>query len=365
MTKHSIFKIILVGGGTMGPVSPLLAIADHIYNEKPETKFLLVGTYHGPEKKAAHGLGIDFKAIFSGKLRRYFSLQTLWSPFAILLGFLQSLFIIVSYKPNVVVGAGGFVQVPLMYAAWVLRIPILIHQQDVERTLSNSLCAPIATKITVTFEHSIRDFSQGSGLFSEANNKVLWAGNPVRFNTKELPAKSAALKFFKLHSELPVVLITGGSSGAEGLNKLVEKALPKLLSFAQIIHTTGKPSEKSLPNYHPYKYIERMDMAYAAADVVISRAGLSAISELSVLHKPAIIIPMPKTHQESNAAMLWSKKAAIVFDQDGTEVDELLKGVRNLLLDGNLQKSITSNLAEIMPAGAEQRIAKVIYSLAQ
>lgn len=362
MTKQTL-KILLVGGGTMGPVSPLLAVAKHIYEQNPETDFYFVGTRSGPEKKVVTQQGLKFSAIFAGKLRRYLSIQTLIAPFATFLGFVQSLVIILKFKPDVVFGAGGFVQVPVMYAAWVLQVPVIIHQQDVDLTLSNSLCAPIATKITVTFEHSTRDFSQGIGLFSEANNKVLWTGNPVRFNLDTLPTKADALKFFKLLEDLPVILVVGGSSGAEGLNKLVAQALSKITKFAQVVHSVGKVVAKSSPNYYPHQYINRMDMAYAVADIVISRAGLSSISELSVLHKPAIIIPMPKTHQESNAAMLWSKKAALVFDQDGTEVDEFVQGIRNLLVDGNLQKSLTSNLAEIMPTGAEERISKVIYSV--
>ncbi len=368
MTKHENLKIILVGGGTMGPVSPLLVVAEQVSAEKPETEFLFVGTHNGPERKAVTNHGLAFKAIFSGKLRRYFSLRTFFTPFTLAFGFLQSLYIIATFKPGVVVGAGGFVQVPLLYAAWILRVPIIIHQQDVDRTLSNALCAPIATKITVTFEHSTRDFSQGVGLFSERNNKVLWTGNPVRFEISDLPPKSEALKFFKLVENLPVILITGGSSGAQGLNLLIEQALPQLTLFAQIIHTTGKPKASDLSvkqQYHPYQYIERMDMAYAAADVVISRAGLSAISELSVLRKPAVIIPMPNTHQESNAAMLWSKKAAVVLDQDGTEPSDLVKEIRRLLLDGNLQKTITDNMADIMPRGAEKRIARIIYEIAK
>lgn len=358
-------RILFVGGGTMGPVSPLLAVANYISEEKPEAKFLFVGTRSGPEKKAVTGLSYKFKSIYAGKLRRYISIRTLVAPFLIAIGFLQSLFIIAKFKPDVVFGAGGFVQVPVMYAAWCLRIPVLIHQQDVDRTLSNSLCALIATKITVSLEHSTRDFSQGIGLFSEKNNKVLWTGNPVRFKMKDMPSKNEGLEFFKLEKDLPVVLVVGGSSGAIGLNNMLDKALAKITTFAQVIHQTGASNvaSKYSDNYHPHQYINRMDMAYAAADVVISRAGLSSISELSALRKPAVIIPMPRTHQESNAAMLWSKKAALVFDQNGTTPEELAQGIRNLLIDGDLQKTLTHNMAEIMPEKADERIAKVIYSL--
>ncbi len=363
--KKAELKIVFVGGGTMGPVSPLLALATYIKHERPQTSFLFIGTRTGPERDVVVRQGIVFKSVLAGKLRRYWSLKNLLMPILTIVGFFQSLFVLSAFKPDVVVGAGGFVQVPVMYAAWVLRIPVTLHQQDVEVTLSNSLCAPIASKITVTFEHSTRDFSQGLGLFARKHNKVLWTGNPVRYSASTLPAKNEALEFFKLQNDVPVILIIGGSSGAEGLNRLIDQSCTELTTFAQVIHSTGqhKSTTATNPHYHAYPFIERMDMAYAAADIVVSRAGLSAISELSAVGKPSVIIPMPATHQESNAAMLYSRKAAVVLDQNTTEPPEFVKEIRTLLIDGERQKALVENMHEIMPAGATGRIAEVLYSL--
>lgn len=364
MNKSNTMKIVLVGGGTMGPVSPLLAVASYLKHHHSPVEFLFIGTKNGPERRMVESEQIKFISIFAGKLRRYWSFANFFAPILFLAGFIHAFILLLKFKPTSVFGAGGFVQVPVVYAAWILRIPIVIHQQDVDVTLSNSLCAPFATKITVTFEHSTRDFSQGSGVFKSTNTKIVWTGNPVRNNIYSA-SRDEAVKYFRLSSELPTVLITGGSSGAQKLNELIMQALPELLKIAQVIHSlgaNGQVSQKSI-HYHPYTFIDRMDLALASSDVVVSRAGMSAISELCLTRKPAIVIPMPDTHQESNAALLWDRKAAVVLDQTTLTPQELVSEIHKLLINGQRRTELAKNIADLMPENAAKSISEIIGKL--
>ena len=357
-------KVVLVGGGTMGPVSPLLAVADYLQNAHLPVEFLFVGTKNGPEQRVVENAKINFVAIFAGKLRRYWSLANFFAPFLFFAGLVHAFILLLKFKPTCVFGAGGFVQVPVIYAAWVLRIPVIIHQQDVDVTLSNSLCAPFATKITVSFEHSMRDFSQGLGFFKSPHTKIVWTGNPVR-ESLSTSHREEAVQFFHLDSTVPTVLITGGSSGAYKLNELIAQALPELLKVAQIIHTVGVNGtiSQKFERYHPYTFIDRMDLALSVADAVVSRAGMSAISELSLTRKPSIVIPMPDTHQESNAALLWNQKAAVVLDQTTLTSQELVSEINKLLLDGQRREELSKNIHELMPEHATKNIAIIIKEL--
>jgi UDP-N-acetylglucosamine--N-acetylmuramyl-(pentapeptide) pyrophosphoryl-undecaprenol N-acetylglucosamine transferase len=260
-----------------------------------------------------------------------------------------------------VLGAGGFVQVPVCYAAKLLRIPIFIHQQDVVPTLANSLVAPMATKITTTFETSLRDFPSGSGLQSTTSQKVFWTGNPVRPGLDKV-SREKAYKFFKLDPNLPTILITGGSSGAAGLNKLVWQSLPDLTKVGQVIHVTGRGKNRDIDqkNYHAYAFISEWELALIVSDLVITRAGVTIITELSALEKPSIIMPMPSTHQEKNATLLFERQAALVLDQTETTPTDLARAVRSLLEDQKLRQKFARNIKKIMPANSVQRIAKII-----
>jgi UDP-N-acetylglucosamine--N-acetylmuramyl-(pentapeptide) pyrophosphoryl-undecaprenol N-acetylglucosamine transferase len=353
--------IVLAGGGTMGPVSALFAIAESIQKQEAGFNFLLIGTSYGPESMVASKFNIKFKSIITAKLRRYWTLSNLFIPFQLIIGFVQSFFILLNNRPKAVIGAGGFTQVPVMYAAWFMRIPVFIHQQDVLVTLSNTLCSIIAKKITVTFEHSLRDFSSGNGVFQKKEDKLLWTGNPFRESILH-GDRLTAQKYFKLSPEIPTILILGGSSGAKGINDLVFESLPLLLGFCQVIHATGKDAYIDYKNsqYHPYSFIDRMDLAYQAADIVVSRAGLSTITELSALKKVSIIIPMPDTHQEFNASLLWQSKAAAVYDQTQLTPEDFSKRIRELMHDARLQNLFKNNIHKLMPSGADEKIAKII-----
>jgi UDP-N-acetylglucosamine--N-acetylmuramyl-(pentapeptide) pyrophosphoryl-undecaprenol N-acetylglucosamine transferase len=358
--------IILAGSGSGGPVTPLLAIAEVIRSQHQNVTFVFIGTRTGPERLLAQQADIPFVVVVAGKLRRYASVYNILMPFMVLWGFIQSLIIIKRYRPAVVVGAGGFVQVPVLWAAWFFRVPVVVHQQDVAPSLANTVCAPIAKRITVSFEPSLKDFGSGHGMYAEQQPaKTLLTGNPVR--TSVLNGDySEALLYFKLSGELPVILVMGGGTGATALNTILTNALPNLLTFAEVIHITGAGKQTGsveLPHYHPYEFMTRMDLAYAAADVVVSRAGMATITELSNIGKPAIIIPLPHSQQEDNAGMLLYYDAAILKEQRNLDANELIKTIRLLLVDGDRQKVLAENITKIMPHNAAQAVAAEVLRI--
>lgn len=360
-TKH---YAIFAGGETAGPLMPLLAIAEAWQQEQPELQPVFVDVRNSVAAQSVSGN--IFQPIITGKLRRYWSVYTIALPFLLAIGFVQSLFLLRKYKPLIVIGAGGYVQVPVVIAAWILRIPRLIHQQDVRVTLANKLVAPLANKITTTFESSIKDFPQGSGFTKDYSKlkKVVWVGNPSLHEIVK-GHKQAAEKFFKLSDKWPTLLVIGGGSGAAGLNDKIIQSLPVLTKVVQIIHSTGRGKKQLTESvrYHPHEFIDRMDLAYAAADVVIARAGIGTITELSQLKKVSIIVPMPGSHQEANAELIYLAKAAIVVDQRELNPENLVKLIRKVLFDAALQSRLRQNIARLLPHGASSKMLKVINSL--
>ncbi|MDB4940105.1 MAG: murG [Candidatus Doudnabacteria bacterium] len=367
-------KILLTGGGSGGPVMPLIAVQQKINSEFPETEFLFIGTKNGPESEMVAKYHLPFVAISAGKWRRYFTIKNLLTPFQVFNGFVKATSIIKTFQPDVIFAAGGFVSVPVILAGWLLRKKIVIHQQDVQPSLTNQLVAPLATKITVTFESSLKDFRISSGFFltpvnsKTGNEKIIWTGNPVR---EELlhPKKDLKemKKDFNIDDNQLVILFLGGGTGAAALNQILFEALPELVKFSHIIHSTGKGKgiDFKNPGYHPYELISNMNEAYAVADIVISRAGLSTITELIALKKVSIIIPMPNSHQESNATILNINDAAICFDQDKLNAETLISIIRKIMYDAQWQKQLKDNLQKIMPIDATARISKIILSLCQ
>jgi UDP-N-acetylglucosamine--N-acetylmuramyl-(pentapeptide) pyrophosphoryl-undecaprenol N-acetylglucosamine transferase len=348
-------KIILAGGGTAGSVSPLLAIAEDL-QKSGNFEFLFLGTKKGPEAVMVAEAGIKFKKIIAGKLRRYFDWHNFFDLGKIAIAFWQAFFILLKFKPDLVMSAGSFVAVPVVWAAWVLRIPIIVHQMDVRPGLANKLMAPFAKIITVTFEKSLSDYGA----------KAIFTGNPIR----QLKIKNEKLKIleeFNLKQNIPVVLVYGGGTGAEGINKLVEGGLENLITFCQIIHSTGKGkmTAKRHDNYHPVEFLNAEEMAAAldVAEVVVARAGLGAMTEISAAGKPAIIIPMPDSHQEDNAALLLEKNAALVLNQKLLNADSFVVAIKSLLDNSARREELSRNVRLVFREGANKDIVKIIESL--
>lgn len=340
----------------MGSVSPLIAVADKIKEQKPDADFLWLGTDKGPEKKVVENYSIEFKPIIYGKWPRYFSLENFLAPFKVLAGFFQAIFIINKFKPDIILSAGAFVSVPVIWAGWLLKKKSLIHQQDIRPGLANKLMVPFANKITVTFEESLKFFPK---------EKTFLTSNSVR---KEIfkGSRDWALQKFNLESNVSTVLFLGGGTGALKLNKIISKAVPKLTEFCQIIHVTGKNKKLEKidnPRYKAYEFlIEDMKDAYAVADLVISRAGLSTLTELSVLAKPTILIPLPG-HQEKNAVYYQKNNAALILNQNDLNEEKLVKTIKNLLDNSSKLENLRRNISKMIDKEADEKIAEEVFKL--
>ena len=346
-------KIMLSGGGTIGSVSPLLAVCQAIRQREPQTEFLWVATRRGPEHRLIGEYGIPIRPIFSGKLRRYASWRNITDPLLITIGFLQSLAMVNRFKPDAVLSAGGFVSVPLVLAAQLLGKPTFIHQQDVEPGLANKLMARRATVITTASEKSRADFP---------NQEVTVVGNPVRPDISA-GSRQRGYESFQLDPNVPTVLIMGGGTGARRLNELVLESLPRLVTFCQVIHLTGGKAARvaSHARYRGYDFLtSKLADAYAVADLVVSRAGMSALSELAATAKPTILIPISASHQEANATQFIKYNAALRLDERELTAAQLTTAIQTLLDNPVQRETLSRNLRKLLPDDAADTIADLV-----
>lgn len=341
-------KIVLSGGGTGGSVTPLIFVYQELKND---FDFLFVGTYQGIEKEMISKEGINYKAIISGKWRRYFSFSNFIDLFKIFLAFWQSLFLLIKERPSLVFSAGGFVAVPLSYAAWFLRIPVLIHQQDVLPGLANKLISPLAQKITVTFSKSLKIYK----------NKSEVIGN-IGFKNKCVLSKENILQKYNLINQ-KTLLVLGGGTGSLFINNLINNSLPLLPLDINIIHVFGKQErdiiEKSdYKNYRKFSFIAHQELMEImnVCDLVVTRAGLSTLTEISFLSKPSIIIPMPDSHQEENAKEFEIAKGAIVLNEKKITIESFVSNVIKVINDSELRKSISFNSSKVIKNGNQAMI---------
>lgn len=320
-------KIILVGGGTLGSVSPLLAVA-----AKYEADYVFVGTKHGPEKKLLVNHQMPYRAIRSGKWRRYFSWKNFSDIINIKIAFCQSIGIILKEKPDIILTAGSFVAVPFVWAAWLLRKPVVVHQQDLVPGLANKLMAPFAKKITLTFSEQEKHFNR---------DKVVLTGNPVRHMER-------------FRQDKPNILITGGGLGARGMNHFIAQFIPKLAENYHVHHILGNENWDQRvvwDDYTPYKFVtEEMPRLLSQADIIISRSGMSLITEAASLSKALILIPMPNSHQVKNAEFFAKHNSAFIVNQGSDKIME--RYLDKILLNPELIAELGKNLYNLFPQNA-------------
>ncbi len=354
-------KIIFSGGGTLGPVTPLLAVAEAYTQKYPDTEYVWVGTKNGPEKEFVEKHQIRFVALTSGKWRRYFSVWNIFDIFLVVFGFFQAFFLLIKEKPALLVSAGGFVSVPLHWAGALLGIPEWIHQQDWQVGFANKLMAPFADTITVALKKNLTEFNQ---------NKTVWLGNPVRAEILK-GDKERAKKRFNIQSNLPVILVMGGGTGSYRINQLTVESISHLQGFCEIIHLSGKERSQELVDraskffdfYHHYTFFtDEMADAYVIADIVISRGGFGSISEIAALSKPAILIPKPG-HQYDNVKFIADENAAIFIDERTADGNYLAKTVRELLTDEIKKRRLGKKITDMMPIAKPEEIVGIIERL--
>jgi UDP-N-acetylglucosamine--N-acetylmuramyl-(pentapeptide) pyrophosphoryl-undecaprenol N-acetylglucosamine transferase len=322
-------KIVFTGGGTGGHIFPIIAIVRQLKKKSPSKNLGLF--YVGPKDNFGTLLsqeGIKTFYILSGKLRRYLDpLSLILNGFDIFLkipiGFLQSFIYLFFLAPDVIFSKGGYGSFPVVFAGKILGIPIFLHESDSVPGLANRFLAHFAIEIFVSFPDT----------FYFPKDKIILVGNPIR---EELlnGNKNEAQKYFQLTGEKPIILILGGSQGAQRINDKVLEVLPHLLKDFEIIHQCGEKNFKSVKKeaeifideylrkfYHPYPFLneQELKLAYCVADLVISRAGAGVIFELSALGKPSILIPLPESaqeHQVRNAYIFAKSGAALILEEE-------------------------------------------------
>lgn len=279
-------KIVLTGGGTAGHVSPNIALLPYLEKEGFEITYM--GSVNGIEKSLIADYNIPYVGISTGKLRRYFDLKNFTDPFRVLHGFYQARAFLKKYRPDVVFSKGGFVSVPVVRAAGSLHIPCVIHESDMTPGLANKLCYGAATKICCNFPETLHMLPA---------EKAVLTGTPIR-DELFTGDRMKGLAFCGFTQEKPVMMVMGGSQGAASVNAAVRSNLPALLETFQIVHLCGKgkydASLEGTAGYRQFEYVrEELKHVFAAADIVVSRAGANAICEILALAKPNLLIPLP------------------------------------------------------------------------
>lgn len=319
-------KIVLTGGGTAGHVTPNLALLPSLKERGYEIHY--IGSYNGIEKKLIEGAGIAYDGISSGKLRRYFDLKNFSDPFRVIKGYAEALKLMKKYRPDVVFSKGGFVAVPVVLAAKHYKIPTIIHESDMTPGLANKICIPSATHVCCNFPETLKYLPE---------DKAVLTGSPIR---KELLEgdRLTGLQYTGLSASKPVLLVIGGSLGSVIVNQTVRAALPKLLEKYQIIHICGKGNlEESLigrSGYVQYEYVDApLRHLFAAADIILSRAGANSICEILALRKPNVLVPLSaaasRGDQILNARSFEKQGFSTVLEEEQLTEDTLYQAIQN------------------------------------
>lgn len=349
-------KILFSGGGTLGPVTPLLAMCEHLEGE--DMQFIWVGTEKGIEEALVEQMQIPFFALPASKLRRYFSWQSFLDIFTFVEAFFKSFGLLRRERPDVCISAGGYVSVPLHLAAWILRIPTWIHQQDVLVGLANRIMSPFASLITVTLEQSLKYFP---------HRKTRLLGNPVRPSILS-GQKDEARTVLGLQPNLPIILATGGGTGSEKINMLIAHVALELDDICQIIHLTGterkiQEPDRPLLHYHSWQFLgDKMKDAYAASDIIVSRGGFGTLSEMASLKKAAVVIPK-SGHQEKNVQFCVQGQGIVALDEDTLSAPLLSDLLRSLLQNSEQRQQLGNNLHTLIPSASKEALLDCLLSL--
>ena len=320
-------KIVLTGGGTAGHVTPNIAIIPRLQEMGYEVSY--IGTYDGIEKKLIEDIGIPYYGISSGKLRRYFSWKNFSDPIRVMKGYEEAKKLMKKLAPDVIFSKGGFVTVPVVYAASRRHIPIVIHECDMTPGLANKLALPKASRVCCNFPETAKDFPEGVATVT---------GTPIR---PELFSGNAeeAFKYCGFTDKKPTVLVVGGSTGSASVNNAVRGCLDDLLKEYNVIHICGKDktdaSLEGKPGYRQFEYVKKeLPDMFALADLVISRAGANAICELHALRKPNILIPLPlkqsRGDQILNAESFEKSGYSKVIQEENIEDNTILNAVHEV-----------------------------------
>lgn len=366
------YRIILAGGGTGGHIFPLIPVARALRDTLgPETEFLYLGPAGTLEKKVMNEAGIASIPILSGKWRRYFDLRNITDVFKNIAGFIQSLFHLYRHMPDAVFSKGAYAAVPVVFAAWVYRIPILTQDSDATPGVANKIMGKFADRIAVAYPSATRFFEPG---------RVAITGNPIREGFLLGNAERARDRFACPPGK-QTILILGGSLGARSINLAVLRILPRLLERFFVIHQTGEKNHDEVlrrleecslgetsGRYHVSPFFDTGELsdALALADLVVSRAGANTISEIAAVGKPAILIPLPSAandEQRMNAYEIARAGGALVLEESNLGENILAGKIEQLLGDAPLRAKMIEAIRTFHHPDAAIRIAEGIVTL--
>ncbi len=358
------YKIILSGGGTGGHIYPAIAIAEELKSRFPDAEFLFVGAKDRMEMEKVPQTGFEIKGLWISGIQRKITFKNLTFPFKLISSMLESRKIVNTFKPDVAIGTGGFASGPLLKTAASKGVPTLIQEQNSYPGITNKILSKTVDTICVAYEGLERFFPE---------SKIVLTGNPIRKDllnaaNKHIEGKDA----FRLIHSKHTLLVLGGSLGARRINQLIESNLSYFESLnVQVIWQCGKlyyqqyKHYNDLDNVQVHAFLNNMDMAYAAADVIISRAGASSVSELCVIGKPVIFIPSPNVaedHQTKNAQAIVNKDAAILIKEANLD-QEFESKFESLISNSELKTKLSNNIKSLARVNATKDIADEVEKL--
>lgn len=370
MTKKDNLQVIISGGGTGGHVYPGIAIANKLKEIEPDVEITFVGVKNRIEAKIVPKEGYPLKTIHIRYLPRKVGIKTVTFFFSLFIGLIQSLFILIRIKPKIVVGTGGYVSWPVVYAASLLGIPTLIQEQNSYPGITTKFLASRADEIHLAFEEAITYLKKVKN-----KEKFRVTGNPIRISSQKID-RSTALQQFNLNEDKKTLLLFGGSQGAAPLNKALIDALPQLSTEIQVIWQTGETDYQAVQDacqQFPHKifikpFIFNMADAYGASDLVFCRSGAITIAELVQLKVPAIFVPLPHAaegHQQKNAQVLVEAGAAEMILQQDLTGWGLKEKLEQLIFSDPKLKQFKQNLGKFHYPDAAGKIAKRVIQLAR
>lgn len=358
------YKIILSGGGTGGHIYPAIAIANELKIRFPDTEFLFVGAKDRMEMEKVPEAGYNIKGLWISGIQRKITLKNLMFPLKLISSLWNAFRIIKLFKPDIAIGTGGFASGPLLYAAAFKGIPSIIQEQNSYPGITNKLLGKKVQKICVAYDGLERFFPE---------DKIIKTGNPVRQDLLNIDAKTVEAKnFFNLKHGKYTLLVLGGSLGSRRINELIENELDFLdMQNIQIIWQCGKLYYDQYKIYNNtkdvqvYPFLNNMDFAYAASDIIISRAGASSVSELCIVGKPVVFIPSPNVaedHQTKNAMAIVSNDAAMIIKEADLDVD-FENNFAQLIASPERQKQLGENIKKLALVNATKQIVDEVEKL--
>jgi UDP-N-acetylglucosamine--N-acetylmuramyl-(pentapeptide) pyrophosphoryl-undecaprenol N-acetylglucosamine transferase len=349
-------KIVLTGGGTLGHVTPHLALIPRLQEAGYEIHY--IGTENGMEAPKMRAVeGVTYHAVKSGKLRRYHSWQNFTDPFRVIAGAFQSARLMGKIRPNVVFSKGGFVAVPVVFGAWLHRIPVLCHESDLTPGLANKLCKPFARRFATTFPECAEALGAKAEMTGTPLRPELFSGS-----------REKGLALLGFDGSKPMLLMMGGSSGAQSVNACLREALPSLTEF-DICHICGKgnldPALEGTPGYRQIEFLDaELPDVLACTDLVLSRAGANALCEFQALGRPMLLIPYPKGasrgDQILNARSLEKRGLCRVLMQEDMNAESLAGAIKETWND---REKLAEALKNAPPADGTERVLEMIEEI--